>query len=58
MPYDLSVVPFILIAAVIGGIVGSTVNKKMNSHHIDILYISTLVLLVVLALYNMFSAIL
>ena len=58
MPYDLSVVPFILVAAVLGGIVGSSVNKKMNSHHIDILYISTLVLLVVLALYNMFSAIL
>ena len=55
--YDLSPVPFILITAVAGGMIGSTLNKKLNNLQIDMLYIGTLILLIGLSLFNIVRAI-
>lgn len=55
--YDLSPVPFILITAIAGGMIGSTLNKKLNNLQIDMLYIGTLILLIGLSLFNIVRAI-
>ena len=50
--YDLSVVPFIIVAALIGGYVGAMINKRMTNKQVDKLYIGILSCLIVLALIN------
>lgn len=53
--YDLSIVPFICVAAVIGGFVGTTLNQKLSDQAIEKFYIFLLVVLMVISGYNVLT---
>jgi len=55
--YDTSVIPYIIIAAFIGGNIGSQINKKMSNKQVDKLYILTLFGLILLTLFNILNQI-
>lgn len=55
--YDLSVVPYIIVASIIGGSIGTNINKQFTNKQIDIMYNCVLVFLICLSLYNFVVAI-
>lgn len=54
--YDLSVIPYIIVASIIGGYIGSVLNKRFTNKQIDIMYNCVLLFLIVLSLYNFMMA--
>lgn len=55
LPYDLSVVPYILVAAIVGGLIGSVIYKKLTHKQLDLMYVGTVGFLILLSIYNMIS---
>ncbi len=55
--YDMSPVPFILVTAVLGGVLGSALNKKLNNRQIDLMYVAALIFLIGLSLFNIIHSI-
>lgn len=56
--YDLTVVPFICIAAIIGGFVGTLINQRLSEHKIATLFNGLMIGLLGLSIYNIISNIL
>lgn len=54
--YDMSIVPPLVITAIIGGLIGSALHRKMNHQQIDRLYLLTLLFLICLTLINILTA--
>ena len=54
--YDLSFIPYLCIAAAIGGTVGTAFNQRLKSERIIVIYRSTLVVLIVVSLINVYMA--
>ena len=50
--YDLSVVPYICVAAVIGGFIGTLINQKLSSHKIEKVYCFIIIVLIFISFYN------
>lgn len=50
--YDMSIVPILCIVAIIGGFIGSQINHKLESDHIEKLYMYLLVFLVFVSICN------
>lgn len=50
--YDLTVIPFICISAIIGGFIGTLINQKLEEGKIRRFYISLITLLLFISLYN------
>lgn len=50
--YDLGVVPFICVAAIIGGFLGTTLNQTLSDRSIERFYIFLLIVLMVISGYN------
>lgn len=50
--YDLSLLPFICISAIIGGYIGTQFNQKMNDITIKKIYIKLMYVLIVITVYN------
>ena len=57
MNYDLSLLPFICCAAVIGGFMGTLINQKLNSSKIEKIYLGIIIGLIFVSIYNAYSAI-
>ena len=57
MAYDLSLLPFICFAAVIGGFIGTLINQKLNSSKIEKIYLGIIIGLIFVSIYNVYSAI-
>jgi len=57
MNYDLSLLPFICFAAVIGGFMGTLINQKLNSSKIEKIYLGIIIGLIFVSIYNAYSAI-
>lgn len=55
LEYDLSVVPYICVAAIIGGFIGTTYNQKLTDKAIEKFYVFLLVVLLVISGYNVWS---
>ncbi len=53
--YDLSFIPWIMIAAILGGYIGSIQNKKMETKTIMKIHNWTLFFLILLSMYNFFN---
>lgn len=50
---DLSIIPFIIISAIIGGYVGTLINQKLSNNMIQKFYIFLILVLIVISIYNM-----
>lgn len=55
--YDLSLLPFICISAIIGGYIGTQFNQKMNDIIIKKIYIKLMYVLIVITVYNVVMSI-
>ncbi len=53
--FDLTIVPFILIAAILGGYVGTVINQKLDNEKITRIYIILIVVLIGISCYNVIS---
>lgn len=54
--YDLAIIPFIVIAGIIGGLIGTSIYKRLNNNQITKLYNILLISLILLSLYNFYVA--
>lgn len=57
LPYDLKFLVFILPVAVLGGIIGSTINKKADNEKLKNIYIYSLLILIVISLLNIIKTV-
>lgn len=53
--FDLSFIPFICIAAVLGGIIGTYINQKLSNKNIEKFYNGLMTILLVISCYNVIS---
>lgn len=53
--YDLSLIPFICVAAVIGGLIGTLINQKLEERKIERFYLFLVTLLLCISGYNIIS---
>lgn len=52
MEYDLSLIPFICISAVLGGFIGTIINQKLEEKKIERFYLSLIIFLIFISGYN------
>ncbi|WP_160676481.1 sulfite exporter TauE/SafE family protein [Clostridium sp. C8-1-8] len=50
--YDLSLIPFICVSAVIGGFIGTIINQRLEESKIEKFYIFIIALLLIISVYN------
>ena len=55
--YDLFIVPFICIAAILGGFIGTLINQKLDNAKIEKVYVFLIGILIIISGYNMINAI-
>lgn len=53
--FDLSLVPFIMIAAIVGGYIGTLINQKLSNQNVQKIYISLIFVLIFISFYNVVS---
>ena len=56
--YDLSVVPYICISAIVGGLIGTVINQKLNTDNIEKVFNIIMVILLIVCSFNVFSNVL
>lgn len=56
--YDLSVVPYICISAIVGGLIGTVTNQKLNTDNIEKVFNIIMVILLIVCSFNVFSNVL
>ena len=52
--YDLSLLPFICLSAIIGGFIGTLINQKLDSKKIEKIYLGIILSLIMVSIYNVF----
>lgn len=53
--FDFSLLPFIIIAAIIGGYVGTLINQQLNNQRIEFLYNALMIVLMVISALNIYQ---
>lgn len=54
--YDISILPFICVAAIFGGFIGTTINQKLNNKKMEQYYIFIIEILIFISCYNVVSS--
>ena len=55
MEFDLDVVPFLIVAAILGGYLGSCINHRLNDQKVEMAYKMLIILLVFVTILNIFN---
>ncbi len=51
-PYDLSLIPYICLFSIIGGLIGARITTKANDEQLEKIYLFSLIVIIALAIYN------
>lgn len=54
--FDLSILPFMLVGAITGGMLGSNINKKLPEKKVDILFNRIQILIMLICVYNIINS--
>ena len=52
MTFDLSLLPYICISAIMGGYIGTTINQKLDNKKIERVYIALIIALIGVSCFN------
>lgn len=55
LSFDLTLIPFLCLSAIIGGYIGTSLNQKMNNKTIEKVYMVLVISLIIICIYNIVS---